>query len=31
MIEGPGAVPITLMERWRDLQRPLLYLQNQQK
>ena len=31
MIEGPGAVPIVLMERWRDLQRPLLYLENQQK
>ena len=31
MIEGPGAVPIVLMERWRDLQRPLLYLENQHK
>ena len=31
MIEGPGAVPIVLMDRWRDLQRPLLYLENQQK
>ena len=31
MIEGPGAVPSVLMERWRDLQRPLLYLENQMK
>ena len=31
MIEGPGAVPAVLMQRWRDLQRPLLYLENQLK
>lgn len=31
MIEGPGAVPVVLTERWRDLQRPFLYLENQQK
>jgi len=30
-IEGPGAVPAVLMQRWRDLQRPLLYLENQLK
>ena len=28
-IEGPGAVPAVLMERWLDLQRPLLHLENQ--
>ena len=28
-IEGPGAVPTVLMERWVDLQRPLLHLENQ--
>ena len=31
LIEGPGAVPTVLMERWVDLQRPLLYLENQLK
>ena len=30
-IEGPGAVPSVLMRRWRDLRRPLLYLENQLK
>ena len=30
-IEGPGAVPTVLMQRWRDLERPLLYLENQLK
>ena len=30
-IEGPGAVPAVLMQRWRDLERPLLYLENQLK
>ena len=30
-IEGPGAVPNVLMQRWRDLQRPILYLENQLK
>lgn len=28
-IEGPGAVPTVLMQRWRDLERPILYLENQ--
>ena len=31
LIEGPGAVPAVLMQRWVDLQRPLLYLENQLK
>ena len=30
-IEGPGAVPNVLMQRWRDLQLPILYLENQLK
>ena len=30
-IEGPGAVPAMLMQRWRDLQRRFLYLENQLK
>ena len=29
LIQGPGAVPTVLMQRWVDLQRPLLYLENQ--